>query len=89
MARDTPSPSAETSTEPAVDTDVAGLSYEASRDELIDIVGRLEGGQVSLEESMRLWRRGEALAQHCETWLTRAEATLGGTGTTGSGALDD
>jgi exodeoxyribonuclease VII small subunit len=56
--------------------DVADLPYEAARDELIGIVAQLEGGQVGLEESMRLWRRGEALAAHCSTWLDDAEAVL-------------
>jgi exodeoxyribonuclease VII small subunit len=56
--------------------DVADLSYEQARDELIDIVAQLEGGQAGLEESMRLWRRGEALAAHCSTWLDDAEAAL-------------
>ncbi|PRY60294.1 exodeoxyribonuclease VII small subunit [Knoellia remsis] len=56
--------------------DVAGLSYEAARDELVDIVARLEGGQVGLEESMGLWQRGEALAAHCASWLDEAEAKL-------------
>jgi exodeoxyribonuclease VII small subunit len=58
--------------------DIAELSYEQARDELISIVAELEGGQVGLEESMRLWRRGEALAAHCSTWLDGAEATLTG-----------
>lgn len=58
--------------------DVAGLTYEDARDELVAIVASLEGGQVGLEESMRLWRRGEALAAHCGTWLDAAEATLTG-----------
>jgi exodeoxyribonuclease VII small subunit len=56
--------------------DVAGLTYEQARDELVDIVALLEGSQVGLEESMRLWRRGEALAAHCSTWLDGAEAAL-------------
>ena len=42
---------------------------------------RLEGGQAGLEESMRLWQRGEALAAHCEAWLDKAEASLGSEGT--------
>lgn len=58
--------------------DVPDLSYEQARDELITVVSTLEGGQVGLEESMRLWRRGEALAAHCSTWLDDAEATLAG-----------
>lgn len=57
--------------------DIAELPYEAARDELVRIVAQLEGGQVSLEESMRLWQRGEALAAHCEGWLARAEAAVG------------
>ena len=58
--------------------DIAELPYEGARDELVAIVAQLEGGQAGLEESMRLWRRGEALAAHCSTWLDEAEATLGG-----------
>ena len=57
-------------------TDVADLSYEEARQELVDLVARLEGGQAGLEESMRLWQRGEALATHCEAWLDKAEASL-------------
>ena len=56
--------------------DVADLSYEEARQELIELVARLEGGQAGLEESMRLWQRGEALAAHCEAWLDKAEASL-------------
>ncbi|CCH73311.1 exodeoxyribonuclease VII small subunit [Nostocoides australiense] len=56
--------------------DVAEFSYEQARDELVDVVARLEGGQVGLEESMTLWRRGEALAAHCTAWLTQAEAAV-------------
>ena len=52
------------------------LSYEQARDELVTIVSQLEGGQLGLEESMRLWQRGEALAAHCSTWLDGAEAAL-------------
>jgi exodeoxyribonuclease VII small subunit len=58
--------------------DVAALSYEQARDELVDIVARLENGQVGLEESMGLWARGEALAAHCARWLDSAEARIAG-----------
>jgi len=57
-------------------SDIAGLTYEQARDELVSIVTRLEAGQVPLEESMSLWRRGEALAAHCSTWLDGAQAQL-------------
>ena len=56
--------------------DVRGLSYEAARDELTAIVAQLEGGQVPLEEGMRLWRRGEALAAHCTSWLDGAQRQI-------------
>jgi exodeoxyribonuclease VII small subunit len=59
--------------------DVAALAYEQAREELVDIVARLENGQAGLEESMRLWERGEALAAHCARWLDRAEERLAGT----------
>lgn len=56
--------------------DIATLSYEAARDELIGIVSRLESGQLGLEESMTLWERGEALAAHCTAWLDGAQNRL-------------
>lgn len=56
--------------------DIAKLSYEQARDELATIVGGLEGGQVPLEESMALWRRGEALAAHCTAWLDGAQRQI-------------
>jgi exodeoxyribonuclease VII small subunit len=58
--------------------DVAEMGYEQARDELVDIVARLENGQAGLEESMRLWERGEVLASHCGRWLDAAEARVTG-----------
>jgi exodeoxyribonuclease VII small subunit len=69
---------ADTELDDAEFPDIPDLSYEQARDELIAIVAQLEGGQSGLEESMRLWRRGEALATHCSTWLDDAEAALAG-----------
>ena len=60
--------------------DIAGMSYEQARDELVEIVARLEGGQVALQESMDLWLRAEVLAAHCSTWLDRAEARISAQG---------
>lgn len=60
--------------------DVADLSYETACDELSAIVAQLEGGQVPLEEGMRLWRRGEALAAHCTSWLDGAQRQISGSG---------
>ena len=56
--------------------DVAGLSYEAARDELVQVVAQLENGSATLEQSLALWERGEALASRCESWLTGARARL-------------
>jgi len=56
--------------------DVASLSYERAREELVVVVQRLEAGSVPLEDSLALWERGEALAQRCQTWLDDARARL-------------
>lgn len=56
--------------------DIAQLSYEQARDQLVEVVATLEQGQVTLEESIALWERGEALASRCEEWLTHARERL-------------
>ena len=61
---------------------VASLSYEEAKDELVSIVATLESGSASLEESMRLWERGEALAAHCTRWLDQAQAAVDAGGAT-------
>ena len=53
-----------------------GPSYEQARDELTEVVRRLEAGGVLLEESLALWERGEQLAAICQTWLDGARARL-------------
>lgn len=52
------------------------ISYEAARDELAELVTKLESGQSSLEESLSLWERGEVLAKICQEWLDGAKAKL-------------
>ncbi len=52
------------------------LGYEEARDELVDVVRRLEAGGSTLEESLALWERGEQLAQVCRRWLDGARARL-------------
>lgn len=56
--------------------DIAAMSYEQARDELVKVVAELETGSTSLEESMRLWERGEKLADRCEQWLSGARDQL-------------
>lgn len=52
------------------------MGYEQARDELIDVVRRLEAGGATLEESLALWERGEELARVCRNWLEGARARL-------------
>lgn len=64
------------SPETSADDSLASLSYEQARDELIRVVGALEQGNATLEQSLALWERGEALARRCEEWLIGAKARL-------------
>ncbi|MEV6316070.1 exodeoxyribonuclease VII small subunit [Streptomyces sp. NPDC051776] len=85
---------------PATPPDGA-LGYEQARDELIEVVRRLEAGGTTLEESLALWERGEELAKVCRRWLEGARARLdaalaesgegegeGGSGETGEDDVD-
>jgi len=58
------------------EVETASLSYEQARDELVQVVSRLEQGGTTLEESLQLWERGEALAARCEEWLIGARKRL-------------
>lgn len=69
--------------------DVAALGYEQARDELVAVVARLEAGAASLEESLALWERGEALAARCQQWLDGARARLAAASGTGAGGTAD
>ena len=61
---------------PATGPDIATLSYEQARDELVQVVSRLEAGGEPLEASLALWERGEALAARCQEWLDGARQKL-------------
>ena len=52
------------------------LSYEEAREELVEVVRRLESGGTDLEESLALWERGEHLATVCQRWLDGARERL-------------
>src|SRR5690348_4311032 len=54
----------------------ARIPYEKARDELTELVKRLEAGGLTLEQSLELWERGERLAAICEEWLEGARARL-------------
>ncbi|QCB94365.1 exodeoxyribonuclease VII small subunit [Cellulomonas shaoxiangyii] len=71
--------------------DPAALTYEQARDELARVVDRLETGAATLEESLALWERGEALAARCQEWLDGARERLAaarGEGRDAGGARD-
>ena len=56
--------------------DIAAMSFEKALKELESIVGRLERGDVELEESIIIYARGEALKDHCDRLLKQAEAKV-------------
>ena len=56
--------------------DIKDLSFEKALKELESIVGRLERGDVELEESINIYERGEALKNHCDRLLKQAEAKV-------------
>mgnify|MGYP001557714666 CR=1 FL=1 len=72
---------------------VDALSFEMALKELEDIVGRLEQGEVDLDDSIALYERGQALKLHCEKKLKAAEGRLekvvhGAKGPEGSEPMD-
>ncbi len=54
-------------------SDIHELSFEAAYAELETIIGRLESGELSLEESVELFERGRKLSEHCQELLDKAE----------------
>lgn len=74
--------------------DIKDMTFERALKELEAIVGKLERGDVELEESIEIYERGEALRDHCDRLLKAAEAkveklTLGADGApTGTAPLD-
>ena len=57
-------------------SDIAAMNFETALAELETIVAKLESGKVDLEESIRIYERGEALRKHCESKLAEAEARI-------------
>jgi exodeoxyribonuclease VII small subunit len=56
-----------------VPPDIAAMSFEEALAELEQIVRRLEGGQVKLDEAIQSYERGAQLKRHCETKLNEAQ----------------
>lgn len=60
----------------ATPADRPEISYEQAREELVEVVQKLEAGGTTLEESLALWERGEELAATCQHWLDGARRRL-------------
>lgn len=69
--------------------DAGELTYEQARDQLVDVVARLEAGEETLEGSIALWERGEALAARCQEWLDGARARLDAARASGDAAAEE
>ena len=76
MTDQQPTPAPTAATPPAPEPGRPQLSYEDARDQLIEVVRRLESGQGGLEDSIGLWERGEMLARRCQQWLDGARDRL-------------
>ncbi len=63
--------------------------FEAARDELLTIVSRLEEGNVTLDESLDLWERGEKLAARCQEILEGARDRIAAVRGEDAEAADD
>jgi exodeoxyribonuclease VII small subunit len=63
-------------TEPDLHADIAELPFETALKELESIVGRLEKGDVTLEQSVELYERGERLKARCDALLQAAETRI-------------
>lgn len=61
---------------PPKNADIKDMSFERALKELETIVGRLERGDVELEESIVIYERGEALKEQCDRLLKQAEAKV-------------
>jgi exodeoxyribonuclease VII small subunit len=57
-------------------SDISAMNFEKALAELETIVAKLESGKVDLEESIKIYERGEALRKHCEAKLAEAEARI-------------
>ena len=55
---------------------IAAMNFEVALRALEDVVRRLEGGEVPLDESLTLYERGEALRKHCQARLDAAQARI-------------
>ena len=72
----------------AIPPEIQKMSFEEAREGLEAIVQRLEGGEVSLDESIDIYTRGTLLLRHCEAKLRAAQERIDKIVDGGGGALD-
>jgi exodeoxyribonuclease VII small subunit len=77
------------STPSQAQADAGALTYEQARAALVSVIQTLEAGAETLDESLDLWERGEALADRCQTLLDGARARLDAVRPTPTPAADD
>ena len=56
--------------------DISQLSFEEAIKELTDIVGKIEQGQIPLQDSLTQYERGMSLIKHCQDILRTAEKRI-------------
>jgi exodeoxyribonuclease VII small subunit len=56
--------------------DIGKLSFEDAIKELTEIVGKIEQGEIALQDSLQQYERGMALIKHCRTILKQAEERI-------------
>ncbi len=59
--------------DPTIPADIAAMIFEDALAELEQIVRRLEGGQVRLDDAIQSYERGAQLKRHCERKLSEAQ----------------
>ena len=70
-----------------VPADIAAMNFEEALAELEQIVRRLEGGQVRLDEAIQFYERGALLKRHCERKLNEAQQRVDRIVIGGEGAI--
>jgi exodeoxyribonuclease VII small subunit len=63
-------------TEKKENNDISSLSFEQAIKKLTDIVGKIENGQISLEQSLAQYEQGMELIKHCRAILQKAEKKI-------------
>lgn len=58
------------------DIEINGLSFEQAIKKLTDIVGKIENGSISLEQSIAQYEQGMELIKYCRGILQKAEKKI-------------